>query len=150
MVIRREAASEQRSYRSAQSRFVKFTGHRLVRNIASLSPQHNTDAVHQSKHPHTFRPFDEFDFSDFLSSWFSAENVKADDSTCLLKSLHSLAVCHLPHINIIHKEDAVIHTKKCRERQREGEWKYSLSFCCGEEIRCNPPPDEVRSSQSST
>lgn len=77
--------------------------------------------VRRSALPHTFRPFDEFDFRDFLSRWFSAENVKADDSTCLLQSLNSLAVCHLPHINIIHKEDAVIHTKKCRERQWEGE-----------------------------
>lgn len=92
-----------RRYGLTQSRFVKSRGHSLAGNKASLSPHKSIDAVHESTLPRTFRPFDEFDFSDFLSCWFSAENIEADDSTCLLKSLHSLAVCHLPHINIIHK-----------------------------------------------
>lgn len=52
---------------------------------------------------HTFGPFDEFDLCDLLCSGFPAEDVEADDSTCLLQSFHGLAVRHLPHIDVVHK-----------------------------------------------
>lgn len=99
----REAESEQRRYGLTQRRFAKSRGHSLAGYKESLSPHKSDDAVHQSTLTHTFGPFDEFDFSDFLCSWFSAENIEADNSTCLLESFDSLAVCHLPYVNIIHK-----------------------------------------------
>lgn len=62
----------------------------------------------------TFGPFDEFDFGDFLGSWFSTQHIEADDSTCLFESLHSLTVRHLPHVHIVDKQDAVVHAVEKR------------------------------------
>lgn len=99
----RGAESEQRRYRLIQCRFTKSRGQSLAGYKASVSPHKSIPARHQRTLPCTFRPFDEFDFSNFFCCWFPAENIEADDSTCLLKSLNSLTVCHFPHIDIIHK-----------------------------------------------
>lgn len=83
-----------------------------------------TNSIECKERIQTFWPFDEFHFGDFLSDGFTAQDVESDDGPRFLESLHGLTVCHLPNINIIHEQNAVIYSEKQRERKL---WRREIS-----------------------
>lgn len=57
----------------------------------------------------TFRPFDQLDIHDSLSDAPPASYTQPDQTSCLLQSLHSPAVSHLPDVCVIHPDYTVVH-----------------------------------------
>ena len=59
--------------------------------------------------PLTFGPLDELHLHHLLSAGFAPHDVEPHHGAGLLQRLHGRAVRHLPHVGLVHKQDAVVH-----------------------------------------
>lgn len=92
--------------------------------LCSVSRRHFAacSCVHVSG---TFGAFHQFDLHHSVTGSFPSTDVEVDHGACLLQGLHSSTVGHVPHVQLVHSEDHVVHPETHRSRQLS----LSLSWC---------------------